>query len=112
MQGLSDEQRKKIDTMHEDLYKNKMAIRDKIRDAKVELAKEITKDSPQQKDIDNKIDAILKLKREKMQLKAAHKIDVRKVLNKEQRAKFDEHVMNKAKYGRKGRGGHGYHHHE
>jgi len=116
MKDLSDEQRKKIDAMHADYKTKKMAIKEKMRDAKVALATEMTKDAPKQKDIDKKIDAILKLKREKMQLKVAHKIEVRKVLTKEQRVQFDEHVMNKAKYGRKGHYGkhdeHGHRHHD
>ncbi len=101
MEGLSDEQRKQIDKLHEDYYKQKRSIKDKIKDAKHELAKVITTDNPKQKDIDKSIDAILKLKREKMSLKAAHKIEVRKLLNKEQRVKFDEHVLNKGKHCRK-----------
>jgi len=101
MEGLSDEQRKQISTLHEDYYKQKRNIKGKIKDAKHALAKVITTDAPKQKDIDKSIDAILKLKREKMALKAAHKIEVRKLLNKEQRVKFDEHVLNKGKQCRK-----------
>jgi len=107
MADLTDDQRKKIDKLHADYYKEKGAIKVKIKDAKLELAKVITNDNPMQKDIDNKIDGILKLKREKMQLKAAHKIEVRNLLTKEQRVKFDDHVINKATQCRK----HKRHHH-
>jgi len=103
MKDLSDEQKKTIDALHVDYKKQKYALKHKVKDAKVALMKEVTIDKPNQKTIDNKIDAILKIKREKLQLKIAHKIEVRKVLNADQKKQFDEHVMKKATSCRKGK---------
>ncbi len=93
---LSDEQRTKLDQLKLDYKKKKYPIKAKLKVAKVELALLMTSDSPSQSDIDKKIESILKLKSEKMRLKAAHKIGVRKILTAEQRVKFDMHVLAKA----------------
>ena len=70
--------------------------------AKVELALLITSDSPSKKEINSKIDQVLKLKGEKMHLAADHKVEVRKLLTTEQRVSFDTHVLKKAYRGKKG----------
>ena len=106
MEGLSDEQRKKIDSLHVDYRKKKHAIMAKMKDAKVALAKETIKDTPNQDAIYAKINDVVKLKATKLRLKAAHHINVRKLLTAEQRVKFDEHVVNKASKSRKHKGRH------
>ena len=103
---LSDEQRKKLGQLKLDYKKKKFPIKAKIKMAKVELALLMTNDSPSQNDINKKIDEVLKLKSEKMRLKAAHKIKVRKLLTSDQRVKFDMHVLIKAYMGKHGRGHH------
>ena len=64
----------------------------------------ITSDNPKQDQINQKIDQIVKLKAEKMRLKAAHKIQVRSVLNEDQRVQFDMMMLKKAYKGKKGHG--------
>ena len=104
--SLTDEQAKQVDKLRL-AYKQKVyPIKAKIKQAKIELAMLITADSPKQKDIDKKIDDILKLKGEKMRLKAAHKISIRKLLTEEQQVQFDLHVLNKAAKGKKHTGHH------
>jgi len=103
---LSDEQRKKLDKLKLDFKKKKYPIKAKLKQAKVALALLMTADSPNQGDINKQIDAILKLKGEKMRLKAAHKIKVRKLLTAEQRVKFDMHVLKKAYHCKKRKGHH------
>lgn len=98
---LSDEQIKNINKLKLDYKKKKYPIKAKLKQAKVELAILMTADSPKQKDIDKKIDQILKLKGEKMRLKAGFKISMRKVLNDEQRVMFDMHLLKKAYHGKK-----------
>ena len=105
--SLTDEQSKQIDKLRLDYKQKAYLLKAKIKQAKIELAMLITADSPKQKDIDKKIDEILKLKGEKMHIKAAHKISVRKLLTEEQRVQFDLHVLKKAAGGKKGKG---YHH--
>ena len=102
--SLSDEQQKKLDKLHLDYKKKKYPIKTKLKTAKVELALLMTANSPNQKDIDKKIDEILNLKAKKMRLKAAHKIEVRKMLTDEQRIQFDMHVLKKAYKGKKKKG--------
>ena len=103
MKGMSDEQRGKIDKLHKEYRSKKYDIKHKMKDVKATLMEEVTRDKTDQKAIDKKIEAILKLKREKLQLKVAHKIEVRKLLNAEQKKQFDEHVMNRAKSCHKGK---------
>jgi Spy/CpxP family protein refolding chaperone len=98
---LSDEQIKEINKLKLDYKKKKYPVKAKLKQAKVELALLMTADSPKQKDIDKKIDQILKLKGEKMRLKTGFKISMRKVLNDEQRVMFDMHLLKKAYHGKK-----------
>ena len=107
---LTDEQEKQIARLKLDYKKKAMPLKGRIQQAKVELALLITTDKPNQNDINKKIDEITKLKAEKMRLKAAHKIEVRKVLNEEQRVQFDLRQLKKASGGKDGHGGggHGY----
>ena len=106
MKGMSDEQRKQMEAMHEDLWKNMRALREKMQAAQQELNKQIATDNTDQKAIDQKIDEIVKLKKQKMQLMVKHKIAVRKILNKEQRTMFDDHMSNMGKNCMHGKGHH------
>ena len=99
--SLSDKQSKQLDRFHLDYKKKKYPIKSKLKAAKVDLALLMTSDSPKQQDIEKKIDQILKLKGEKLRIKAAHKIEVRKMLTEEQRVQFDMHVLKKAFKGKK-----------
>jgi Spy/CpxP family protein refolding chaperone len=105
---LTDDQSKQIDKLRLEYKQKTYPIKAKIQAAKIELAMLMMAAAPKQKDIDKKIDEILKLKGEKMRLKAAHKISVRKLLTEEQRVQFDLHLLNKA-YGYGGKKGHGHH---
>jgi len=102
--SLSDEQSKKLDKLHLDYTKKKYPIKAKLKAAKVDLALLMTADSAKQKDIDSKIDQILKLKGEKMRIKTAHKIEVCNMLTEEQRIQFDMHVLKKAFKGKSKQG--------
>ena len=107
---LTDEQKKQVARLKLDYKKKVYPVKAKMRQTKVELALLITADKPSQNDIDKKIDELAKLKAEKMRLKAAHKIEVRKVLNDEQRVKFDMKMLKKAYHGKKGHDKKRYHH--
>ncbi len=100
MEGLTDEQRNQLDVLHLEYKKKKYLLEAQMKQAKIELALLITADSPNKNGISKKIDEIVKLKGEKLRLKADHKIDVRKVLNPDQRVIFDLHVLKKAHYGK------------
>ena len=102
MADLSKEQQTQLDKKHVDYKKQKLLLKTKIKQAKVELALLVTSDSPNKKEINSKIDQVLKLKGEKMRLAAEHKVEVRKLLTTEQRVSFDTHVLKKAYRGKKG----------
>ena len=103
MMDLSKEQQAQIDELHLDFKKQKLLLKTKLKQTKVELALLITSDSPSKKEINSKIDQVIKLKSEKMRLAASHKVDVRKLLNAGQRLKFDMHVLKKAYRGKRGK---------
>jgi len=99
--SLSAEQLSQIAKLKLDFKKKKYPLKTQIKKAKVDLALLITADNPNQKSIDQKIDEIVELKSQKMRLKAKHKIAVRKILNEEQRVKFDMKVLKKAFHGKR-----------
>jgi len=101
--SLTAEQQSQLVKLKLDYKKKKYPLKTQIKQAKVELALLITADKPSQKSIDQKIDKIVDLKSQKMRLKAKHKIAVRKILNEEQRMKFDMKVLKKAFHGKKKR---------
>ena len=107
---LTEEQSKQVARLKLGFKKNVYPIKAKMKQTKVEMALLITANKPNQKDIDKKIDEILKLKAGIMRLKIAHKIEVRKVLNEEQRVQFDMKMLKKAFHGKKGHGKMGCHH--
>lgn len=106
---LTAEQQQQISKLKLDFKKKVLPIKAKIKQAKIELAMLITSDKPDQKAIDKKIDEILKLKGEKMRAKARHKVEVRKVLNEQQRVAFDLHMLTKASRDKQGAHHQGHH---
>ena len=104
--GLTPEQGKKIEPLKEDYHKKKHVLKDKIKEARLTLSKAMIQDTPKQDDIYKNINAVLKLKGEKMRLKAAHIIQVRKLLTTEQQVKFDKYVLNKRAYCQHDKGQH------
>ena len=103
--SLTDEQRKKVDKLRLTYKRTKYLLKAKLKQAKIEFALLITKDSPKKSNINSKIDQILKLKKEKLHLKASHKISIRKLLTEEQRVQFDLAVLKRMAKGKHGRGG-------
>jgi Spy/CpxP family protein refolding chaperone len=95
MSELSDQQRKDMDKLRLEYKKQKALLKGQILQAKTELAVLITNDTPNKSDIGKKIDQIATLKKNKLQLKTDHYLQVRKLLTAEQRVKFDMHVLRK-----------------
>ena len=104
MTSLTDKQTKQINKLKLEYEKQVYPIRAKIKQARVELGMLIIADKPRQKDIDNKIDNIVKLKAQKMRLKIAHKIEIRKILTEDQRVQFDKRVLDRFSRDKKGHG--------
>ena len=99
--SLTDEQIKQIAKLKLDYKKKKYPLKTKMKQAKIELALLMTSDKPSQKAISKKIDQLVKLKSQKLHLKANHKIAVRKLLNEDQRVKFDMKILKRAYHGKK-----------
>ena len=106
--SLSESQNKQLASLKLDYKKQVYPLKLRLKQAKLELAELIATDKPNQRNIDKKIDEIVKLKAEKMRIKVAHKIAVRKILNSDQQVLFDLKMMKKAFHGKKG-GHHGHH---
>ena len=106
---LTEDQSKQVNQLKVEFKKKVYPVKAKIKQAKIDLALLIGSDNPKQKDIDKKIDELLKLKGEKMRLKSAYQVEVRKLLNAEQRASFDMKLLKKANRDKKGYS-HGKHH--
>lgn len=101
--SLTDEQRKKVDKLRLSYKRDKYLLKAKLKQAKIEFALLITKDSPSKSNINSKIDKITKLKKEKLHLKANHKINVRKLLTEDQRVQFDLAVLKRMAKGKHGK---------
>lgn len=106
--SLTDEQHTKIARLKLDYKKKKYPIKAKLKQAKIEFALLITADKPNQGAINKKIEQIAKLKKEKMRLKANHKIAVRKLLDENQRVEFDMKILRKAYHGKSHGSSHGH----
>ena len=104
--SLTDEQSKKVDKLRLAYKRDKYLLKAKLKQAKVEFALLITKDSPSKSDINSKIDQIAKLKKDKLHLKANHKISIRKLLTEDQRVQFDLAVLKRMAKGKHRKSGH------
>ncbi|MCA9473739.1 MAG: periplasmic heavy metal sensor [Nitrospirales bacterium] len=100
---LTDDQKAKFAKMRLELKKAKSLLKAQIKVKKIELVTLVTEDNPDQSAIDQKINEILALKKQKMQKKYAFKIAIRSMLTPEQRVQFDMSLLKKAVHG-KGQG--------
>lgn len=98
---LSDEQQAQYAKLKLAFKKQVLPVKAKLKQARIDKALLMTADSPNQKEINKKIDEILKLKGEKMRLKTEYKLNVRKMLNAEQRVAFDLYLLKKASHGKR-----------
>lgn len=103
-QSLSDEQKTKLRAMKVEFSKQEYPLGAKMKLAKIELAVLVANDAPDQNAISAKIDELTALKKQMLKAKYDHKIAVRAELTPEQRVMFDQHMLKKAKQGKK-RGG-------
>ena len=100
--SLTEEQSTKYAQLKLAFKQKVLPLKAKIKQAKIDLALLVGTDNPNQNAIDKKIDEIAKMKAEKMRLKTAHRIEVRKLLTPEQRVSFDMKLLKKASRDRKG----------
>lgn len=102
--NLTEEQETKIDALRVAHMKEMNALRADLRIKDAELDKMSTADAPDTKAINAKIDEIGKIKNDMAKKRMAHRLDVRALLNDEQKVFFDAHSGKGF-----GKRGHGYH---
>lgn len=103
--ALDASQREQVDRLHLQHKGQMYVLKARMKQAKIELALLEASDNPDTAAIDKKIDELVELKRQKLKQRAVHHIEIRKLLNEDQRLKFDMHLLNKAKKGHHGRHG-------
>ena len=110
--GLTDDQNKKIEAIHQDNRKNTLSINLQIEEKESHLKTLRFADKPDMNAINATVEEIGKLKIEREKIRETEFQDVRKVLTEDQRIKFDE-MMSKFNpngmghhHGYKGKGHH------
>jgi hypothetical protein len=104
--SLTDEQRARLKQMHVELAKVRMPLKARAKAIKVELAVQATSDTPDLALMDDMLDELMALKKQMKRAHYLHMFEVRKMLDDEQRAGFDMHVLNKAAGKKKSKGHH------
>ncbi len=100
---LTDSQKTQLERLHLAMEKDVSVLKAELGVKKAELKALALKDNPDTQAISRKTDEIIGIKKELMQKRIGHLIEVRKVLTPEQRVSFDSAVMS-------GREGHGHRH--
>lgn len=98
---LTDSQKMQIDRMHLTVMKSMSVLNVRLKLKKAELNVLVVNDNPDTKAIHRKIDEVLELKREIMQIKYDHKVEMRGVLTPDQRVSFDMKLLGKTGHGKK-----------
>lgn len=93
--SLNEVQKTKINSLHVDMKKQQSVIEAEIQLRDKELNLLLTSDRVDNKAVDSKIDQIMKLKRQLIRLRADHIVDMRRILNPEQRQSFDTQVLSR-----------------
>ncbi|MBI5219308.1 MAG: Spy/CpxP family protein refolding chaperone [Bacteroidia bacterium] len=103
IKGLTDEQKEKIKKMRVANRKEMMQYKNQLAEKKAHLKTLETTDNPDMTSINKTIDEMGAVKTEMLKKQAAHKQEIRKLLNDEQRLQFDmNHKMMKKNKKKKG----------
>ena len=103
--GLTEDQKKQMEAKKLVLQKEMMQLDNLIGEKKAKLRTLETADKADLAAINTTIDEMMQLKAEKMKKHAAHRQDIRKILNDEQRMIFDMHACKSGKMGKGHKGG-------
>ena len=95
---LTDKQKMKADQMHVEVKKKMAPLEAQKSFKEAELKALVTQDDPDISAINQKIDEILEVKREIMQKKNAHIVEMRDMLTPEQRLSFDMKLLTQKKH--------------
>ncbi|MBN2682193.1 MAG: Spy/CpxP family protein refolding chaperone [Bacteroidales bacterium] len=88
---LTDDQQKQVDALKTTHLKENLQIKNQIKEKEAQLNTLESADKADMTKINKTIDEISALKAELHKKNAAHKQEIRKILNDEQRVKFDAH---------------------
>ncbi|MBC7185767.1 MAG: Spy/CpxP family protein refolding chaperone [Calditrichaeota bacterium] len=87
--NLTDEQKQKIEQLHQAFLKEIQPLRNQLRSERFALMSLKTANNPDQKAINAKIDALAKLRADLEKKQVAHRLQIRNLLTDEQKAVFD-----------------------
>jgi len=90
---LTDSQKSQLEKLHLAMKKETSVLRAELGVKKTELKALAIKDNPDTQAIGRKTDEIMGIKKELMQKRISHLIEVRKVLTPEQRVSFDSALL-------------------
>ncbi len=102
MLGLSEEQTKQIEKLRLENQKKMLPLRNELNEKKAKMKTLETAETPDLKAINSLIDEMSVIKTKMAKDRAANHQEVRKLLNEEQRIKFDMHAGNKGMRGKNG----------
>lgn len=89
--NLTDDQKQKMKALHESAKKDIMPLRKQLEEKKANLQKLSSAENPDESTISAEIDEIAKLQAQIQKIRVHTRLEVRKLLNDEQRAIFDAH---------------------
>ena len=90
---LTDDQEKAMDKLSLDMEKNTLTLRNDLKARRDELHLLMAQDNPSQKEIDKKTDELGSVQMKLHKAMIDHQLAVRKLLNADQKVKWDEHLL-------------------
>ncbi len=93
--GLTDEQKDAIKEIRLEGMKQQLPLKNKKDELKAQLKTEMTADQPNETKINNLIEEIGKIDIDKQKIRAKSRLEIRKLLNEEQRLVFDMRMERK-----------------
>jgi Spy/CpxP family protein refolding chaperone len=91
--NLTDDQEKAMDKLSLDFEKNTLTLRNDLKAKRDELHLLMIQDNPGQKEIDKKMDEMGSVQMKLHKAMVDHKLAVRKLLNADQKVKWDGHLL-------------------
>ena len=112
MLDLSDQQRSQVEDLRLSFEKEKLPLQSKIHELRNDLKLELTKDSFDEKKVNQLLGQIESVRTELHKKRINHMRSVRNILNDDQKRKFDMHILSGPGFGNDQRMHHGMPHHQ
>ncbi len=94
---LSKQQKREVDRMHHQLHEDQEEFKKKEKLKQDELNKLSIKDDVDLLEINNKIDELMAAKNKILRLRHEHLVEMRRILNIEQRVSYDAEILKRNK---------------